>query len=207
MTPTKMYALLFALVIVAYGAFMIMKSLNKSITEVEHFVEEAPDADYKYRLEVMKVFDLYLNRNPTAEEIGKYAILRNEQDILLAILKDFNISASDIDASKLAKYNSKDEKKSGAKVGVEEEFKEDDLVKMTDAIIDNAAAATTASSTNSEGLGNAVMPHVEKDEHNQSSMATESKEEDDAVVSIPKSKLKEIKEHLKTIYEYFATLE
>ena len=114
-TPVKVYVMLFVLVTLGYLTYFILRSLKNS-SEVEHFMEENPD--YKYRLEVMKVFDLYLNRNPSSEEIDKYSVLRNEQDILLTIMKDFNINASDIDQSKLSKYN----------VKVEEEYASEEPV-------------------------------------------------------------------------------
>lgn len=95
-TPFKMYLILFVILFVGYIAFIVIKSLKMSNSiEVEHFVEESPN--YKYRLEVMKVFDLYLNRNPTPEEINKYAAIGNEQDILLEILKDFDIKSGKIE--------------------------------------------------------------------------------------------------------------
>jgi hypothetical protein len=80
--------------------------VNNKTNDVEHFVEERDD--YKYRMEVMKVFDIYLGRNATPEEINKYAVQTNEHDILLSILKDFNINASAIDQSKIVQYNGLD---------------------------------------------------------------------------------------------------
>lgn len=111
-SPTKVYIFLFLFVVIGYGVVIINRSLKRSDKDMEHFVEQNPE--YKYRLEVMKVFDLYMNRNPTPEEINKYAGIQNEQDILLTILKDFNITASDVNKEKLAKWA----------VGVEEEFSE-----------------------------------------------------------------------------------
>jgi hypothetical protein len=123
-SPAKVYVMLFALVVVGYVIFVIMKSLKNTNVEVEHFMDEHPN--YKYRMEVMKVFDLYLNRNPNTEELEKYSKIQNEQDILLAILQDFQINVNDIDASKLTKYSG---------VGVEEEFLDtnDQLVQVEDA--------------------------------------------------------------------------
>lgn len=111
-SPTKVYVFLFLLVVIGYGALIISRSLKRTNKDMEHFVEQNPD--YKFRLEVMKVFDLYMNRNPTPDEINKYAGIQNEQDILLTILKDFNITASDVNKEKLAKWA----------VAVEEEFSE-----------------------------------------------------------------------------------
>lgn len=101
-SPMKVYVMLFMLVVMCYVVFIIIQTTQKRNKDLEHFVEESPN--YKYRLEVMKVFDLYMNRNPTPDEIEKYARIGNEQDILLAILKDFNISASDVNKEKLGKY-------------------------------------------------------------------------------------------------------
>ena len=98
-SPEKIYLVLFVLVIIGYTVFIIMRTMKKSTVDVEHFVESNPD--YQYRMEVIKVFDLYMNRNPTPDEIQKYAQLKNEQEILLAFLKDFNIQASDINKDKL----------------------------------------------------------------------------------------------------------
>lgn len=124
-TPLKVYVILFLCVFIVYGILIITRALNKHSVEVEHF-EENPD--YQYRMEVIKIFDLYMNRNPTPDEISKYAQLHNEQEILLAFLRDFNINASDIDSSKLKHYAEKEvdairEKSNlGSKVWVEEEM-------------------------------------------------------------------------------------
>ena len=70
-SPLKVYIMLFSLVVIGYVAFIVTRSLKSSSVEVEHFIEENPQ--YKYRMEVMKVFDLYLNRNPSTDEIEKYS--------------------------------------------------------------------------------------------------------------------------------------
>ena len=102
--------MLFIVIIIGYSIFLIIRSLNRtSPVGAEHFIQENPD--YQYRMEVMKVFDLYLNRNPTNDEIEKYSKLKNEQEILLAFLRDFNISASDLNKEKLAQYAEKEVKK------------------------------------------------------------------------------------------------
>jgi hypothetical protein len=53
----------------------------------EHFTAEPSDS-YVSRMNVMSVFDTLLSRKPTGEEIEKYSKLKNEQDILSAIMKD-----------------------------------------------------------------------------------------------------------------------
>lgn len=108
-SPMKVYVMLFMLVMMCYVVFIIMQTMRKSNKDLEHFAEESPT--YKFRLEVMKVFDLYMNRNPSPQEIEKYAKIGNEQDILLAILKDFNITASDLNKDKLSKYAVREEYK------------------------------------------------------------------------------------------------
>ena len=69
-------------------------------------VEELQDNDtsdcklYNLRQEVLNIFELYLNRKPSIEEIQKYSAKGNEQDILVAIIQDFNIPSSDSDKKK-----------------------------------------------------------------------------------------------------------
>lgn len=53
----------------------------------EHFTAEE---SYDSRMTVMKVFEMVLDRKPTPDEIEKYSSYKNEQDILLQILQDFN---------------------------------------------------------------------------------------------------------------------
>ena len=97
MTKTNVILIIFLLVAVMYLVYIIVYAYKKSKTE-EHFVTEevTPEAEdqsgkgYESRMYVMKVFDLVMNRKPTTEEIAKYSILGNEQDILVAVLKEFN---------------------------------------------------------------------------------------------------------------------
>lgn len=97
-TQTKIYIILFVAIGICYLAFLVLKSIDSKQGQMEHFTE---DPQYKFRLEVMKVFEMYLKRNPTPEEIDKYSVLENEQDILVNILQDFNIGTVDIDTSNL----------------------------------------------------------------------------------------------------------
>lgn len=55
----------------------------------EHFVDGQHLNDYEARMHVMTVFDTVLKRKPTADEIDKYALITNEQDMLVAVLADY----------------------------------------------------------------------------------------------------------------------
>lgn len=55
----------------------------------EHFVDGQHLNDYEARMHVMSVFDTVLKRKPTADEIDKYAVITNEQDMLVAVLADY----------------------------------------------------------------------------------------------------------------------
>lgn len=105
-TPGKVYVIMFILLVIGYSIFLITKTLSRNTVEVEHFVEDKQD--YQHRMEVIKIFDLYMSRKPTPDEIDKYSKLGNEQEILLSFLKDFNISASDLNKEKLAEYAAKE---------------------------------------------------------------------------------------------------
>jgi hypothetical protein len=97
-TPYKVYVMLFMIIFIAYGTFIIVKVFNRKNVDYEHFKVSEEDSTYQYRMEVIKIFDMYLHRNPTPEEIDKYSELKNEQEILLAVLRDFNVdTTSDVD--------------------------------------------------------------------------------------------------------------
>lgn len=83
------YIILFSLIVIGYIVYIFSISL-KNTTVSEHFTS---DSDYASRLEVIKVFDGYLNRNPTMDEIKKYSTFVNEHDILTNVMKDFKIPA------------------------------------------------------------------------------------------------------------------
>lgn len=83
LTKTNVYILIFLIIAFVYLGWVVVQNVRN---KTEHFVSD----DYQSRMYVMKVFDLVLNRNPTPEEIEKYVVLGNEQDILVAVLKDFN---------------------------------------------------------------------------------------------------------------------
>lgn len=83
------YIILFSLIVIGYIVYIFSISL-KNPTVSEHFTS---DSDYASRLEVIKVFDGYLHRNPTMDEIKKYSTFVNEHDILTNVMKDFKIPA------------------------------------------------------------------------------------------------------------------
>jgi len=56
------------------------------------------EADYDSRLNVIKVFDTVLHRKATPEELIKYGAIQNEQDILVAVLADFQVKEEFEDA-------------------------------------------------------------------------------------------------------------
>jgi hypothetical protein len=75
-------------------------------TKKEHFTADQPatstdtvqnPAEYQARMTVMKVFDTVLKRKPTTDEIDKYSKISNEQDILIAILADYNVKSTGLD--------------------------------------------------------------------------------------------------------------
>ena len=65
----------------------------------EHFTNTEDLSDYQARMTVMKVFDTVLHRKPVPEEINKYAAITNEQDMLVAVLADFNVVTAPIASS------------------------------------------------------------------------------------------------------------
>jgi len=84
LTADNIYIAIFLAVALAYLAYIIYRQTAAKKHSTEHSVDE-----YQARMEVMKVFDLVLQRKPTPEEIAKYSQFENEQDILIHILKDF----------------------------------------------------------------------------------------------------------------------
>lgn len=85
-SPVKVYVILFVLIALCYIAYFTMKSFKNEKITAEHFTTEP--GNYDSRMRVMNVFDGYLHRNPTVEEIDKYSKFGNEQDILVEVMKD-----------------------------------------------------------------------------------------------------------------------
>lgn len=77
---TIIYLIVFLLIIMVIIGFSFSKYREK--------FEDSSDS-YQSRLTVIDVFDSYLKRNPTPKEINKYSALKNEQDILSAVMNDF----------------------------------------------------------------------------------------------------------------------
>jgi hypothetical protein len=74
---------LFLFVAIVYLVWMVTKK------PTEHFTLD----DYQARMTVMKIFDTVLHRKPQPDEINKYSKVDNEQDMLIAVLADYNIAA------------------------------------------------------------------------------------------------------------------
>lgn len=88
MSKTKMYTFLLIGAVVAAIIVGISITMKKPDTTQEHFTEDGHDS-YVSRMTTINVFDAYLKRNPTTEEIDKYSKFANEQDILTELMKDF----------------------------------------------------------------------------------------------------------------------
>jgi hypothetical protein len=83
----KIYIVIFSIIAIGYLVYFTTMSTPFKLTTTEHFTT---DEQYESRLHVIKVFDGYLHRNPTMEEIKKYSEFTNEQDILTNVMKDYN---------------------------------------------------------------------------------------------------------------------
>lgn len=96
-TKTNVILFLFVGMALAYLIWLIF-NLMKSKFCLEHFTdsESNSDSSYESRMNVMKVFDTVLHRKPTNEEIEKYHTVQNEQDLLVAVLADFNVLSDKI---------------------------------------------------------------------------------------------------------------
>lgn len=87
----NIYIMLFIFIGLAYVLFLVYQ--NVYANQKEHFEEPVNDKQYKANLQVIKVFDVVLNRKPTNEELEKYGKSENEQDILIAVMNDFKNGA------------------------------------------------------------------------------------------------------------------
>lgn len=83
----NIYIMLFLAIGIAYVIFLVYQNLYAN--QKEGFEEPVNDKQYKSNLQVIKVFDVVLNRKPTNEELDKYGKIDNEQDILIAVMNDF----------------------------------------------------------------------------------------------------------------------
>lgn len=94
LTKKNVILFVFLLLAIAYLFWILFKTMQKQFCKSnvnEHFTE------YESRMNVMKVFDSVLNRKPTQEEIDKYFMIENEQDMLIAVMEDNNIQKKDVD--------------------------------------------------------------------------------------------------------------
>ena len=110
-TSSTVYILLFFFVITLWVIYYVTNTIKG---KGEHFIDltvedETPKSDapaecklYNMRQEVINIFELYLSRKPSVEEIQKYSSKGNEQDILVAIISDFNVSTSESDKKRTA---------------------------------------------------------------------------------------------------------
>jgi hypothetical protein len=98
-------------VIVAYIIVYIVRTLSdndgRPLQEsTEHFTVEADKINgetceqYQLRQEVINIFELYMGRKATPEEIEKYSKMSNIQDILVAITTDFQLSSTEVQEKK-----------------------------------------------------------------------------------------------------------
>lgn len=105
MSKENLILLIFLFIGALYLLWIIFQLLQKNFCNkrVEHFttIEPEPEAksehvvkdeEYNSRMDVIKVFDTVLHRKPTSEEIEKYSVIENEQDLLVKILSDFKVS-------------------------------------------------------------------------------------------------------------------
>lgn len=88
-SKSNLILVLFLAIAICYLLWTLYAAFCKKPTE--HFTSETLD-DYEARMTVMKIFDTVLHRKPTPDEIDKYAKVTNEQDMLVAVLTDFNIA-------------------------------------------------------------------------------------------------------------------
>ena len=88
-SKSNLILVLFLAIAICYLIWTLYAAFCKKPTE--HFTSETLD-DYEARMTVMKIFDTVLHRKPTPDEIDKYAKVTNEQDMLVAVLTDFNIA-------------------------------------------------------------------------------------------------------------------
>ena len=86
MSKGNIVLVLFLSVAVSYLLWILYATYLKKPTE--HFTLD----DYEARMTVMKIFDTVLHRKPLPDEIDKYSKINNEQDMLVAVLADYNVA-------------------------------------------------------------------------------------------------------------------
>ena len=91
MNKQNVILLIFLIVGIAYLAWIVYSGYKG---DFEHFTTTAASEtpDYNARMNVLKVFDTILHRKPTISEIDAYSKkFNNEQDLLSAVVTDFNV--------------------------------------------------------------------------------------------------------------------
>ena len=111
----KVTMLLFMAVIVAYIVFYLVVTLREGSpigsvfgeSKKEHFTSDVGAGaakegceTYNLRQEVINIFDVYMGRKATPEEIDKYSAIKNIQDILTNITSDFQLSSTTVQERK-----------------------------------------------------------------------------------------------------------
>jgi len=91
MSKENVVLVLFFMIALVYLLYVVYTTYFKK--QEEHFTEDNNLTDYQARMTVMKVFDTVLHRKPQPDEIDKYAKITNEQDMLVAVLADYNVTA------------------------------------------------------------------------------------------------------------------
>lgn len=85
--------------------------------------QEASLDEYAARMYVLRVFNAVLRRRPTADELGRYAALKQETAIMKAIVKDMRIIQEEADDDDMCEPDSEDDER--ASVALTEEEEED----------------------------------------------------------------------------------
>lgn len=144
LTFTTYFFIAVALILIIALIVVYSKNHNRK----EKFTD-SNDA-YQSRLTVIDVFDSYLQRNPTPKEINRYSSLKNEQDILAAVMKDF---------PKVENYT---EKKNSPEIDQAENQKEveNQFEMETDNITNNGVSTTV--DDNGEKMIQIPISHVKK---------------------------------------------
>lgn len=128
---------------------------------------------YSARLAVIDVFDSYLHRNPTPTEITRYSMHKNEQDILTAVMNDFPDQKTQTDT----------------------QAKEGALLKKVTGI--NSAETTLSKTQPTEGASDKKqLDKSVKEKFNERVVDSEDSDDEEEMIHIPISKVKEMKEYL-----------
>ncbi len=88
--------------------------------------QEASLDEYAARMYVLRVFNAVLRRRPTADELGRYAALKQETAIMKAIVKDMRIIQEEVDDDDMCEPDSEDDERASVALTEEEEEEECD---------------------------------------------------------------------------------